>query len=37
MSILSRPEFHDEEAAYAYVEKRIWAIPSDLCNRAQKL
>ena len=25
MSILSRPEFHDEEAAYAYVEKRIWA------------
>jgi transposase-like protein len=25
MSILSRPEFHNEEAAYAYVEKRIWA------------
>ena len=25
MSILSRREFHDEEAAYAYVEKRIWA------------
>lgn len=24
MSILSRPEFHDEEAAYAYVEARIW-------------
>jgi transposase-like protein len=25
MSILSRPEFHDEAAAYAYVEARIWA------------
>jgi transposase-like protein len=25
MSILSRPEFHNEEAAYAYVEARIWA------------
>lgn len=25
MSVLSRPEFHDEEAAYAYVEARIWA------------
>jgi len=25
MSILSRPEFHDEEAAYAYVEARVWA------------
>lgn len=24
MSSLSRPEFHDEEAAYAYVEARIW-------------
>ncbi|WP_045826043.1 IS1595 family transposase [Teredinibacter turnerae] len=24
MSILSRPEFHDEEAAYAYVEKHVW-------------
>ncbi len=24
MSILSRPEFHNEEAAYAYVEARIW-------------
>ena len=24
MSVLSRPEFHDEEAAYAYVEARIW-------------
>ncbi|ROU03755.1 IS1595 family transposase [Histidinibacterium lentulum] len=24
MSILSRPEFHDEEAAYAYVEARVW-------------
>lgn len=24
MSILSRSEFHDEEAAYAYVEARIW-------------
>ena len=24
MSILSRPEFHDEAAAYAYVEARIW-------------
>ena len=25
MSILSRPEFHNEEAAYASVEARIWA------------
>ena len=25
MSVLSRLEFHDEEAAYAYVEARIWA------------
>lgn len=25
MSILSRPEFHDQAAAYAYVEARIWA------------
>ena len=25
MSVLSRPEFHDEEAAYAYIEARIWA------------
>ncbi len=25
MSVLSRPEFHNEEAAYAYVEARIWA------------
>ena len=25
MSVLSRPEFHDEAAAYAYVEARIWA------------
>ncbi len=25
MSVLSRPEFHDEDAAYAYVEARIWA------------
>ena len=25
MSFLSRPEFHNEEAAYAYVEARIWA------------
>jgi len=24
MSILSRPEFHNEEAAYDYVEARIW-------------
>ena len=24
MSILSRPEFHDEEAAYAYIEARLW-------------
>ncbi len=24
MSILSRPEFHNEEAAYEYVEARIW-------------
>ena len=24
MSTLSRPEFHDEAAAYAYVEARIW-------------
>ena len=24
MSILSRPEFHDEAAAYAYVEARVW-------------
>ena len=24
MSVLSRPEFHDEEAAYAYVDARIW-------------
>jgi transposase-like protein len=24
MSVLSRPEFHDEEAAYAYVEARVW-------------
>ncbi|MAT95038.1 MAG: IS1595 family transposase [Halioglobus sp.] len=24
MSILSRPEFHDEEAAYAYVESKLW-------------
>lgn len=25
MSVLSRPEFHNEEAAYTYVEARIWA------------
>lgn len=25
MSVLSRAEFHDEEAAYAYFEARIWA------------
>lgn len=25
MSVLSRPEFHNEEAAYAYIEARIWA------------
>jgi transposase-like protein len=25
MYILSRPEFHNEEAAYAYVEARVWA------------
>lgn len=25
MSILSRPEFHNEETAYAYVEARVWA------------
>jgi transposase-like protein len=25
VSILSRPEFHNEEAAYAYVEARVWA------------
>ena len=25
MSVLSRPEFHNEDAAYAYVEARIWA------------
>jgi transposase-like protein len=24
MSILSRPEFHDEEKAYEYVEARVW-------------
>lgn len=24
MSVLSRPEFHNEEAAYAYVEARLW-------------
>ena len=24
MSVLSRPEFHDEAAAYAYVEARLW-------------
>ena len=24
MSVLSRPEFHNEEAAFAYVEARIW-------------
>ena len=24
MSIMSRPEFHDEQAAYDYVEARIW-------------
>lgn len=24
MSVLSRPEFHNEEAAYAYVEARVW-------------
>lgn len=24
MSILSRPEFHDEQAAYDYVESKIW-------------
>jgi len=24
MSILSRPEFHDEQAAYAYVESKLW-------------
>lgn len=24
MSVLSRPEFHDEQAAYDYVEARIW-------------
>lgn len=24
MSVLSRPEFHDEEAALAYVEARLW-------------
>jgi transposase-like protein len=26
MSVLSRPEFHNEEAAYAYVEARIWPL-----------
>jgi transposase-like protein len=25
MSVLSRPEFHDEAAAYAYVEAHVWA------------
>ena len=25
MSVLSRPEFHDEAKAYEYVEARIWA------------
>ena len=25
MSVLSRPEFHNEDAAYAYVEARVWA------------
>lgn len=25
MSILSRPEFHDEQAAYDYIEARLWA------------
>ena len=25
MSILSRPEYHNEEAAYTYVEARLWA------------
>ena len=25
MSVLSRPEYHDEAAAYAYVEARVWA------------
>ena len=24
MSILSRPEFHDEQAAYSYVESKLW-------------
>ena len=24
MSILSRPEFHDEQAAYDYVESKLW-------------
>lgn len=24
MSVLARPEFHDEKAAYAYVEARLW-------------
>ncbi len=26
MSVLSRPEFHNEEAAYAYVEARSWPL-----------
>jgi len=25
MSILSRPEFHDEQAAYDYIESKVWA------------
>jgi len=24
MSILSRPEFHDEQAAYDFVEAKLW-------------
>jgi transposase-like protein len=42
MSVLSRPEFHDEEAAYAYVEARIWANGRSCphcgeCERTAKL
>ncbi len=42
MSILSRPEFHDEEAALAYVEARLWpqgpACPKcGVVNEATKL
>ena len=25
MSVLSRPEFHSEEAAFAHLEKIVWA------------